>query len=55
MIWFGFLGMFIGIKRDLHMRLSFIYDAMTPWMRSILDLVNNLLILCWGLVLTVYG
>ena len=55
MIWFGFLGMFVGVKSDLHLRLEFIYNSLPRWLQSVVDVLNNLLILTWGLVLTVYG
>jgi TRAP-type C4-dicarboxylate transport system permease small subunit len=55
MVWFGFVGMYIGIKRDAHLRIEIVYKKMPRWFQAGADLFNNLLLLIWGSILTVYG
>lgn len=55
MVWFGFLGMSIGVKEGIHISIGFFIDSMTPKIRRAILIIDELLIIFFGCSLVWYG
>jgi TRAP-type C4-dicarboxylate transport system permease small subunit len=55
MIWFGYLGMVLGIRENVHISVEFFFDLLPEWMQFILDIVNNVLLAVFSYFMLVEG
>ncbi|MCL6597188.1 MAG: TRAP transporter small permease [Alicyclobacillus macrosporangiidus] len=55
MQWFGFISIAAGFRRQMHLRITFIVDRFPKWMQRGIDKAIDLLVILYGLVLTVEG
>ena len=55
MVWFGFLGMAIGVKERIHITITYFADSLPPLGRKIIAIVNEILLVVVGSALLLYG
>lgn len=52
---FGFLSICIGFRYDYHLRLTFIVNKFSPVAKNILEMISNILVILFGVLLIVEG
>lgn len=55
MVWFGFLGMAIGVAERLHLRIDVLTEGLPPWFKTILNRFSRALVLLVGLFMVWEG
>ena len=55
LVWLSTIGASYGIKRNIHVAVDAVVEALPPELRSLVTKINYLLIAVFGLVLVVYG
>lgn len=55
MVWFGFLGISIGVKEKFHIAISYFVDKLPEKIRNIILLINETFIVAFGFGLTWFG
>lgn len=55
MVWFAFIGIAIGVNKGIHLSIEYFVDRMSPKAKGIIHKINDILIMTFGLVLTVAG
>jgi TRAP-type C4-dicarboxylate transport system permease small subunit len=55
LVWFGYISMAIGVRKDSHISLEFIYDRFGPKGKRILDVGRYLLLLVLSVMMSIYA
>ncbi|MCL6515493.1 TRAP transporter small permease [Alicyclobacillus sp.] len=55
MQWFGFLSIAAGFRKQMHLRITFIVDRFPGWLQWGIDKAIDILIVLYGLMITVEG
>ena len=55
LVWFGFISMAIGVRKDSHISLEFLYDRLNKTGKFILDVGRYVLLLTLSIMMTVYA
>ena len=55
MIWFSFLGIALGVKRDAHLSIEFFFNRLSKNAQGYLTFINNILILFFNYILLTRG
>ena len=55
LIWFGYLGMAIGVKEKGHISIDFLYDKLNPTYRKCLDLFYYVCMIIFSVMMIVNG
>lgn len=55
MIWFGYLGMVLGIRENVHISIEFLYERLPAPVQWILDFVNHVAMAIFGFFMLVEG
>jgi TRAP-type C4-dicarboxylate transport system permease small subunit len=55
LVWFGYVAMAIGVRKDTHISLEFLYDHLGAKGKKILDIVRYSLLLALALMMTYYS
>ena len=55
LVWFGYVAMAIGIRKDTHISLEFLYDHLGAKGKKVLDIGRYTLLLAFALMMTYYS
>lgn len=55
MIWFGYLGMVLGVRDNVHISVEFFFDRLPEWLQFTLEIVNNALLAVFSYFMLVEG
>ncbi|WP_319561976.1 TRAP transporter small permease [Marispirochaeta sp.] len=55
LVWFGFISMSIGVRKNTHISLEFFYDRLGDTGKFILDVGRYLLLLTFSIMMTAYA
>ena len=55
MVWFAFIGIAIGVNKGIHLSIEYFVDKLSERRKRIVHKINGILILIFGLVLTMAG
>lgn len=55
MVWFGFLGIAIGVKEKIHIAITYFVDRLRTDSQKVVLIINEVLILFYGVSLLWYG
>ncbi|MFZ5825875.1 MAG: TRAP transporter small permease [Bacillota bacterium] len=55
MVWFGFLGIAIGVAERLHLRIDVLTEALPPWFKTFLNRLSRVLVLLVGVFMVWEG
>ncbi|HKM06863.1 MAG TPA: TRAP transporter small permease [Sphaerochaeta sp.] len=55
LVWFGYVAMAIGIRKDTHISLEFLYDHLRAKGKKVLDIGRYTLLLAFAVMMTYYS
>ncbi|SHJ99027.1 TRAP transporter small permease [Paramaledivibacter caminithermalis] len=55
MVWFGFMGIAIGVKKGIHISIEYFVSLCPPSIQKVLMKINDIIVGIFGLMLVVYG
>lgn len=55
MIWFGFIGIALGVKRGIHISIEYFVGLMPQGVKKVISKLENLLICSFGAFFMIYG
>jgi len=55
MVWFTFIAMAVGVKQGLHISLHLLPKRLPAWLKTILDLLKDVITLIIAVVFMIYG
>lgn len=55
MIWVSFIGLALGVKKEIHLTITFFVDLFPKFIRNIILILDQILIMIFGIVIVIYG